>query len=59
MSRLQKYATAIGLVAALFVSSTALAAPRRDDSWAPDFISRITAFAIKMLEDIRGNLPGG
>ena len=59
MSRLQRYATALGLVAALFVSSTVLAAPRRDDSWAPDFGSRITAFVVKMLENIRATFPGG
>ena len=62
MSRLQKYATALGLAAALFVSSTALAAPQRDDSWTPGFISRIKAFVVTMLEEIvqaRPSLPGG
>jgi hypothetical protein len=59
MSKIRKYAAALGLLVALFVSTTAVAAPRRDAPEPPDGISRLATFVVRMLEDIRIILPGG
>ncbi len=59
MSKVRKYAAALGLLVALFVSTTAVAAPRRDAPELPGGISRLAKFVVKVLEDIRIVLPGG
>ena len=59
MSRLRKQAAVLALLATLFVSSSALAAPGRDDSQKGSFGSRLKTFIVKVLDDIRANFPPG
>jgi hypothetical protein len=61
MSRLPKHVAALALFAALFVNSTAFAAPCGDHSPGPgpDLRARIKSIIVKILEDIRANFPGG
>jgi len=59
MAKVRKSGRAVVLGLALLISSTALAAPRNDDSPGHGILSRITAFVVKALDDIRGSLPGG
>ena len=59
MSRLRKQAAVLALLATLFASSGALAAPGRDDSQKGGFASRLKAFIVKALDDIRASFPPG
>jgi len=56
MSRLQKLAAPLALVVTLFVSGAALGAPRGE---CPGLRSRIKAFVVHVLEDIRAGFPPG
>lgn len=59
MSRTRKYAAALALIIAFSVNGAALAAPRGDDGGGPDVRSRIKAFIVRILEEIRQGIPGG
>jgi hypothetical protein len=56
MSRLRKQAAVFALLATLFVSTSALAAPRGDDG---GFASRLKTFIVRIFEDIRASFPPG
>jgi len=59
MPTVRKSARAVVLGMALLLSSAAFAAPRGDDSPGHGILSRITAFVVKALDDIRESVPGG
>jgi hypothetical protein len=58
MSRLRKRAATLALLATLFVSGSALAAPG-DDARRDHFGSWLKSVIVRVLEDIRANFPPG
>jgi len=59
MPTVRKSVRAVVLGMALLLSSSAFAAPRGDESPGHGILSRISAFFVKALDDIRGSFPGG
>lgn len=59
MSRIRRYIHALALLAAICVTSAALAAPRNDDPGSGSFFARAKALIVRALDDIRSTLPPG
>jgi phage baseplate assembly protein W len=59
MSRLRKQAVAVALFAMIFVTSSAIASPRGDDSLRRGFGSRVKSLIVRILDDIRATFPPG